>query len=81
MGLTTLSPSRIDCIKILGVSISWNQLDTNRPEQGLPYLLPLRYKNSKETKTNLGTFHDAYFHFISIYYLSRICTRHFGRNT
>jgi hypothetical protein len=52
MRLTTLSPSRVDCMEILGVSISCSQPDMNRPEQGLPYLLPYATKTKKKLKQN-----------------------------
>jgi hypothetical protein len=70
VGLTTLLPSRADCVEILGVSTSCNQLGLNRPVQGLPYLLPLHYQLQTEPKTNFGTFHNASFHFTFISYLS-----------
>jgi len=31
IGLTTLPPSCVDCLEILGASISWNPQDLSRP--------------------------------------------------
>jgi hypothetical protein len=45
VGLKTLQPSRVDCLRDLGLSASWNPQGLSRPVQGLLYLyLYLHYK-------------------------------------